>query len=179
MVALSTLVWYGEKLMRIVVMFNRICRFACAVVLAVGISACVCGSAYAATYSKWISKVDGKSVQYSTYGPYESSGGYTATGRRITYSTRYIAVPSQYIVSKSTWLKHKSLVYRKTHFYYHEKIQLRKGNRTVTCSVEDCGGFKGYGGSKYERLFDITPAVYNALGVGQGVGVVKWRFLKA
>ena len=68
-------------------MFNRICRFACAVVLAVGISACVCGTAHAATYSKWISKVDGKSVQYSTYGPYESSGGYTATGRRTAHAT--------------------------------------------------------------------------------------------
>ena len=97
------------------------------VALAVAITA-MPTAAYAYDWSVWISRVNGKKVQYSTYGPYEGET-ITATGKRITNSTKYVAVPMQYIVKKSTWRKHKSLVYRKTHFYYGEKIQLKRWSK--------------------------------------------------
>lgn len=123
----------------------------------------------------WVSSVDGKRVEYSTYGPYEGES-ITATGRKITNSTKYVAVPYQLLVSKKTWKSHKSRSYRVKHFYYHQKLTLKKGICVVTVQVEDCGGFYGYGGAKRYRLFDLTPAVFNALGVGKGTGVLKWRY---
>lgn len=130
-----------------------------------------------ASWAPWVKSVDGKKVQYSTYGPYEGEN-ITATGKRITNSTKYIAVPVQMVVSKKTWKSHKSRAYRLTHFYYHEKIKLKVGKRTVVATVEDCGGFLGFGGSRYERLFDITPAVFNTLRVGKGTGTLSWTYMK-
>lgn len=130
-----------------------------------------------ASWAPWVKSVNGKKVQYSTYGPYEGEN-ITATGKRITNSTRYVAVPYQRIVSKSTWKSRKSRSYRLTHFYYHEKIKLKVGKRTVVAWVEDCGGFLGFGGSRYDRMFDITPAVFNALGVGKGTGTLSWTYAK-
>ena len=116
-------------------------------------------------------------VQVSCYGPYEGET-ITATGRTITNGTYYIAVPSQRIVSKSSWEKMSSSKKQK-YFYYHETIYLKKGSTVVKASVEDCGGFGGYGitynGKWCERLFDLTPAVFNSLGV-KSTGLVKWHY---
>ena len=116
-------------------------------------------------------------VQASCYGPYEGECT-TATGRAITNGTYYIAVPISRITSYSSWKK-MSAANKHKYFYYHEKIYLKKGNNTCTVSVEDCGGFGGYGttynGKWCERLFDLTPAVFHALGVNS-TGLVKWHY---
>lgn len=161
-------------------MRRRIARavLSAAASIAIAFSAClVAPSSALADWAPWVSKVNGKKVQYSTYGPYEGEN-ITATGKRITNSTKYIAVPMQMVVSKKTWKSHKSRAYRLTHFYYHEKIKLKVGKRTVVATVEDCGGFFGFGGSRYERLFDITPAVFNTLRVGKGTGILSWTYMK-
>ena len=116
-------------------------------------------------------------AQASCYGPYEGEFT-TATGRTITNGTYYVAVPMGRIVSKSTW-NSMSASGKKTHFYYHETVYLIRNGHTVKASVEDCGGFGGigttYNGKWCDRLFDLTPAVFHALGIN-GTGIVKWRY---
>lgn len=116
-------------------------------------------------------------VQVSCYGPYEGET-ITATSKRITNGTYYIAVPMERIVSYSSWKKMSSNNKLK-HFYYGETIYLKKGSNIVKATVEDCGGFGGcgttYNGKWCERLFDLTPAVFNALGVNS-TGLVKWHY---
>jgi len=113
-----------------------------------------------------------KKVEFSTYGPYEGENT-TATGKKITNSTKYIAVPMQMIVSKSHWNK-LSAKNKMSHFYYHEKLILKRGAHKVKVLVEDCGGFYGFGTSSTPRYFDCTPAVFNALGSGKGTGTVRF-----
>lgn len=116
-------------------------------------------------------------AQASCYGPYEGEFT-TATGKTITNSTYYIAVPIGRVVSRSTW-NSMSASGKRTHFYYHETIYLTRNGHTVKASVEDCGGFGGigttYNGKWCDRLFDLTPAVFHALGIN-GTGIVKWRY---
>lgn len=117
-------------------------------------------------------------AEVSIYGPWEGETT-TALGGKITYSTKQVAVPYQMIVSKKTWKAHKSITYRKKHFYYHQKIYFKKGSRKVTATVTDCGGFLGYGrysGGKWiPRTFDLQPAVYKALHIN-GTALVKWHW---
>ncbi len=108
----------------------------------------------------------------------------TALGTRITDSTKGVAVPYQQIVSKKSWKRHKSEKWRRTHFYYGERISFKrkvgKKTYTVTARVTDCGGFKGCGrysrGKWIPRQFDMQPAVFKALHIS-GLGVVKWKYV--
>ena len=115
--------------------------------------------------------------QTSVYGPYEGETT-CATGKRITYSTKYVAVPMERIVSKEKW-KRLSAKNKKQYFYYHEKLTLKHGNYTCVVWVEDCGGFGSYGGyykGKWrKRMFDLQPAVKKALHVG-GTDFVKFKY---
>ena len=131
------------------------------------------------TYSQWQGK-----VQASCYGPYEGEC-VTATGKRITSKTKYIAVPREKIVSKATWKK-LGKASKSRFFYYGERVQLKHkvGKRTYYCTatVEDCGGFGGCGcstasGTWIPRMFDCTPAVFKALHFS-GVATVSWRYVK-
>ena len=117
-------------------------------------------------------------AEVSIYGPWEGETT-TALGGKITYSTKQVAVPYQMIVNKKTWKSHKSKSYRKSHFYYRQKIHLKKGKYKVTATVTDCGGFLGYGryykGKWIPRTFDLQPAVYKALHIN-GTALVKWSW---
>lgn len=118
-----------------------------------------------------------KVYQASCYGPYEGET-ITATGKRITSKTRYVAVPRNRIVKKSKWKK-LSKTNKKLYFYYHEKIKLRHGRYKVTAYIEDCGGFGSYGtyrkGKWVKRMFDLTPAVFKDLHI-HGVGFVEFKY---
>ena len=155
-------------------MLKRILAAAVVGSLAVCAICALCQPAHAATWSK---KSD--VVQASCYGPYEGET-ITATGRRITNSTPYIAVPMGNIVSKSRWKK-LSKAEKKRRFYYHQRIKLTNvGNgKSVTCYVEDCGGFAGCGGTykgKYrQRIFDCTPYVFKKLGFN-GLAFVRFQY---
>lgn len=117
-------------------------------------------------------------AEVSIYGPWEGETT-TALGGKITYSTKQVAVPYQQIVSKKTWKRNKSITYRKTHFYYHQKIHFKKGSRRVNATVTDCGGFLGCGryssGKWIPRQFDLQPAVYKALNIN-GTTMLKWHW---
>lgn len=154
----------------------------CGTMFAVGIASCLVAPqcAQAADWSDWSAV-----KQASCYGgadePWETT---TATGKHITSSTKYVAVPMNRVVSKKTWGKlSKSQKYR--FFYYGERVQLlrkckcKTKTHKLTVRIEDCGGFSGCGG-KYkgkwtERLFDLTPCVYGKLHV-DGLGWVKFRY---
>lgn len=112
-------------------------------------------------------------VGVSCYGPYEGECT-TATGRTITNSTYYVAVPVSRVTSYSSWKKMTQTNKRK-YFYYHETVYLKNGSRTVKASVEDCGGFANMKSYGYYRLFDLTPAVFHALGIS-GIGTVSWHY---
>ena len=120
--------------------------------------------------SKWYGP-----VQVSFYTLAEN-GPVTASGYRMTESSLGVAVPIQTVVSKKTW-KRGSASFKKTHFYYGEKIKLKHGKYTCTARVVDCGGFGSYGcyykGKWRKRLFDLQPAVKRKLHCGD-VGIVKW-----
>lgn len=123
-------------------------------------------------------KIIWNNAEVSIYGPWEGETT-TALGNTITYSTKQVAVPYQQIVSKKTWKRNKSNTYRKTHFYYRQKIFFKKGSKKVTATVTDCGGFLRYGrysGGKWiPRQFDLQPAVYRALKVN-ATSMVKWHW---
>ena len=127
--------------------------------------------------SSWSAKSAYKQV--SCYGPYEGET-ITATGKYITNDTKYIAVPYQRIVSKKTW-KHLSKKNKYKYFYYGQKIRLSRGNKHIIASVQDCGGFLNYGcyykGKWRQRLFDLTPAVFNKLKI-YDIGLVKFQWKK-
>ena len=118
--------------------------------------------------------------QASCYGPYE--GEYTtALGTRITYSTKGVAVPMQKIVSKKQWQAGNSQ-YKRSHFYYGERIKLKRSKKTVVAKVVDCGGFYScgcyYKGAWITRDFDLQPAVFTALDMNKySTCIVKWKWL--
>ena len=118
--------------------------------------------------------------QASCYGPYEGEC-ITALGTRITYSTKGISVPMQKIVSKKQW-KAGSYKYKRNHFYYGERIKLKRGKRTVIAKVVDCGSFYScgcyYKGTWIPRDFDLQPAVFTALGMNKySTSIIKWKWL--
>lgn len=131
-------------------------------------------SAHARTWSKWSSV-----FQASCYaGDDEPWEQVTATGKRITDSVRYVAVPAERVVSKTMWKKlDKAQKYR--FFYYGERLRIKHGKRVVTVTVQDCGGFLSCGGyhngSWVRRMFDLTPAVSSGLRIN-GLGWVKFRY---
>ena len=118
--------------------------------------------------------------QASCYGPYE--GEYTtALGTRITKKTKNVAVPMQKIVSKKLW-QAGSYKYKRSHFYYGDRIKFKRGKKTVVAKVVDCGGFYGcgcyYKGAWIARDFDLQPAVFTALGMNKySTSIVKWKWL--
>ena len=153
-----------------------------AVLFTVGVSMCLAAPkmAHAASWSAW-SDVKQASCYGGADEPWET---HTATGKRITSKTKYIAVPMNRVTSKKCWLKlSKSQKYR--FFYYGEKIKLVRKCKCkvkihkVVVRVEDCGGFSGYygirKGKRIERLFDLTPAVKKSLHV-DGLGWVRFRY---
>ena len=152
-------------------MIRAVSALALSVALIMAVMA-FCQPAHAATWSK---KSD--YVQASCYGPYEGET-ITATGKRITNSTPYIAVPMGNIVSKSRWKK-LSNKEKQRRFYYGERLRLWKGKRSVVVTVQDCGGFAGCGGYKdgkwRQRIFDCTPYVFHKLGFS-GVAMVKFQY---
>ena len=118
--------------------------------------------------------------QASCYGPYEGEC-ITSLGTRITYNTKGAAVPMQKIVSKKQWLAGNSR-YKRSHFYYGERIKFKRGKKTVVAKVMDCGGFYGcgcyYKSTWMLRDFDLQPAVFTALGMNRNsTSIVKWKWL--
>lgn len=111
------------------------------------------------------------------------------------------------VVKKKTWMKGNA-AFKRTHFYYGEKLQiqhLNKKKKPVTVIVADCGSFGGAGqcfsakkNSRtrtlypdywknrdrkykwYSRWFDLTNASRLAVGItwNEGVGMVRWRYEK-
>lgn len=126
-------------------------------------------------YASWSAK--SSVVQASEYGPDEGET-ITATGKRIGYTQKYVAVPMDRVVSKAYWKKlSKEAKYR--YFYYGERLKLHCGKRSSVVTVQDCGGFSGYGGTykgKWRpRLFDCTPGAQKALGFS-GLAFVSFRY---
>ena len=117
-------------------------------------------------------------VQVSFYTLAEN-GPITASGYRMTESSLGVAVPMQTVVSKNAW-KRGSVSFKKTHFYYGEKIKLKHGKYTCVARVVDCGGFGScgcyYKGIWRKRLFDLQPAVKRKLHCGD-VEIVKWAYM--
>ena len=110
---------------------------------------------------------------------YTMIGSHTANGSLVTTKTMGVAVPYNKVVSKSKWKK-GSKKYKRTHFYYGEKLELKHGKRTVKVKVVDCGGFGYYGqykkGKWYPRLFDLQVAVKHKLKCND-VDIIKWRII--
>lgn len=125
-----------------------------------------------ATKIKWNGPVQ------ASYYTLAENGPITASGYRMTESSLGVAVPMQTVVSKKAW-KRGSASFKKTHFYYGEKIKLKHGKYTCTARVVDCGGFGScgcyYKGKWRKRLFDLQPAVKRKLHCGD-VGIVKWAY---
>lgn len=108
---------------------------------------------------------------------YTQIGCKTANGNTVTTKSMAVAVPWNKVVSKSKWKK-GSAKYKKTHFYYGEKVELKHGKRTCIVKINDCGGF-GYSGQYWKgkwrpRLFDLQVAVKKKLKCGD-VDIIKWR----
>lgn len=112
-------------------------------------------------------------VQCSYYTEY----GMTASGAKAASKTMGVAVPYNKVVSKKTWKK-GSAKFKRTHFYYGEKLVLKHGKRTATVKVVDCGGFGSYGqtykGKWAPRLFDLQIAVKKKLKAGD-TDIITWR----
>lgn len=142
-----------------------------------------CDTAHAAT--KWSGWQDAKQATF-----YTDMGG-TASGRIIKPKSKYVAVDMSRVVSKKRWKK-GSAKFRRSHFWYGEKLQLRRINgkykgkvRTVT--VADCGSFCGAGqmlgrgknARWIDRWFDLTNgARLGFITWDEGVGAVTWRYEK-
>lgn len=155
---------------------NAIKAAVCCLLFAVGVAACLIAPqcALAASWSSWS---DYK--QASCYGgPSEPWETVTATGKQIGPSSKYVAVPMNRVISKKCWKK-LNPSQKKRFFFYGEKLQIKHGKKTLTVTVQDCGGFSGYygirKGKKVERLFDLTPGVYRHLKV-DGLGFVRFRY---
>lgn len=115
-------------------------------------------------------------VQASHYTIAEN-GSQTASGIRMTNSSMCVAVPMNKVCSRTKW-KRGSSYFKRTHFYYGEKLRLKKGSRTCTVRVADCGGFGRCGGyykGKWrQRMFDLQPAVKRYLRCG-GLSYIYWK----
>lgn len=134
----------------------------------VALFACFLSPSDAQAATKWNS-----SVQCSYYTEY----GKTASGVRATSKSMGVAVPINKVVSKKKWKK-GSAKYKRTHFYYGEKLVLKHGKRTVKVKVVDCGGFGSYGirykGKWAPRLFDLQIAVKKKLHC-KSTDIIQWR----
>ena len=110
---------------------------------------------------------------------YTCIGNKTANGSTVTTKSMAVAVPWNKVVSKSKWKK-GSAKYKKTHFYYGEKVELKHGKRTCIVKINDCGGF-GYSGQYWKgkwrpRLFDLQVAVKKKLKCSD-VDIIRWRVI--
>lgn len=110
---------------------------------------------------------------------YYKEHGQTASGAYATSKSMGVAVPYDKVVKKKQWKK-GSAKYKRTHFYYGERLELKHGKRTATVKVVDCGGF-GYWGCYYKgkwapRLFDLQVAVKKKLKCND-VDLIKWRVI--
>lgn len=118
-------------------------------------------------------------VQCSYYTLAEN-GSATASGIPMTNRSMGVAVPMETVVSKSRW-KRGSKSFKRTHFYYGEKLQLKRGKYVCTAKVVDCGAFGRYGcqykGKWRKRLFDLQPAVKRKLHCGD-LGIIRWKVAK-
>lgn len=135
-------------------------------------------AAYATEWSKW--KSPHQATFYTDYGA-------TASGRIIRADSQFVAVDWSRVVSKKRW-KAGTAKFRKTHFFYGERIQLERLNgswkgRKRTLIVADCGSFGRSGqywkGSWRSRWWDLTNgARLGFISWAEGVCVVRWRYEK-
>lgn len=133
-----------------------------------------CEVASAAEWSTW------QGAKQASY--YSGSG--SASG---IHAKNKMAVPISKVVSKKKW-KRGSEKYRRSHFFYGERVQLKvtKGRykgKIRTFVVVDCGLFGGsggwYKGAWRSRLFDLhVNGISGFLGRSEGVNYVKWRYAK-
>ena len=108
---------------------------------------------------------------------YTQIGCKSANGSTVTTKSMAVAVPWNKVVSKKAWKK-GSKAYKRTHFYYGEKIELKHGKCKCIVKVNDCGGFGSYGqyykGKWRPRLFDLQVAVKKKLRCGS-TDIIRWR----
>ena len=156
-------------------------RFSAAI-MTVGITAVLALALFAVTLlgpssAEAKTKVTWNSPVQCSY--YTECGARTASGTAVTSKSMGVAVPYNKVVSKKTWKK-GSKAYKRSHFYYGEKLELKHGKRTVKVKVVDCGGF-GYCGQYYKgkwapRLFDLQIAVKKKLKCGS-TDIITWRII--
>lgn len=127
-------------------------------------------------------------TEWSTWQGAKQASYYSGSGSASgIHAKNKLAVPISKVVKKSKWKK-GSAKFKRTHFYYGEKVQLRvvKGRyrgAVRTWTVVDCGGFGhcgGYMNRKYcARWFDLhKSSIGHFLGTREGINYVTWRYQK-